>query len=1158
MKKSDQSDRVSQETDTARSDQHASLQPTSAANRNPDDSSAAVALEDSALAHTADLGNPGRAVSPTDGQRQLSNASAHGQSLRSTDSYLGYESSSDGETADLGPIGLPGSLHGASTGPSARRSAVPTPVTFPVTDWERYEFLGLLGQGGMGAVYKARDRRLKRVVALKFIRGDDSKLIKRFLQEARAQARIEHPGICKVLEVGEVQGKSYIAMQLVEGQSLQQAKSELSVLDKVQVIKDAALALHAAHELGIIHRDVKPANIMVTRSDAGSLQPVVMDFGLARDANDESSGMTESGAIMGTAAFMSPEQARGDVKRLDRRTDVYSLGATLYDLLTGRPPFAASSMADTLLKVIMDDALPLRTVSPNLPDELDVIVGKCLNKEPEQRYQTARELADDLARFLGSERIIGKRLGLIQRLRWRAKSNPRMAVAVFALIVSVLGFFGQGVYSYVQNLRKEREAKQQAELARRLGQEITVMEWLLRTARGMPTHDLNREKRIVHQRMLSLQTEFSKLGAAGRALAHYALGRGHLGLHEYPEALTELQESIDLGFRQGEAYYALGVALGKLYEQAMYEARLAGGGAWAQKRLREIEPKYLRPAIAALTMARSAKTDSPEYLEALIAYYQRDYATALHKASAALSHAPWLYEAMKLHGDVHLEEALDARDHGKYDAAETAFAAAVKSYSDAAAVGESDGEVFEGLAEVWVRRIEMDVDRGQPIGSAYDAAIGAGDRYTMVEPQSIVGHLKNAFAAEKTMSLVGGGKSSAERVSRCLSEADAVLKQRPEHPYAREMAALCHLFEAELAQGRGEDPEPILTKALMLLEPAVAQHPQFLWGINDLATAYAVFGIHLQSKGSDQARPSFERALEYAERAMALDETYLIPIQNALFVWARLIAMAKSDADLQRMLVRADDLYAKCMKINNKHQQCNINYLMVYARAAQRKWAAGLETQQLLSRAFALHAQIEKLGGTFLDADQHVALAYYVDAEATLKRGHDPNASIEKAESALTHCLAQAGTDAMCRTLSAQVDWVKAEQRTSAKERMSVLQAAKRKAEEATQSPDQTPDAWQVLASTCARLAAVDGLPTNERNRQIAAGLIAVNKALSIHPLHPDTWVAQGDLLYLRSQSNESTEVKKSAFDQAVQSHAKAVALDPLLERVVRLKKPGN
>jgi serine/threonine protein kinase len=205
--------------------------------------------------------------------------------------------------------------------------------SFPVEHWDRYEFQKLLGQGGMGAVYKALDKRLGRTVALKFIRGSDEQMTQRFMQEARAQSRLDHTGICHVFEVGEVEGKAYIAMQFVDGESLDKAQPGMSLTQKVQVMRDVCLAMHHAHEKGVIHRDLKPSNIMVEKRPDGSLVPVVMDFGLAREAG-EGHGLTESGAVMGTPAFMSPEQARGEARHLDRRSDVYSLGATLFDVLT--------------------------------------------------------------------------------------------------------------------------------------------------------------------------------------------------------------------------------------------------------------------------------------------------------------------------------------------------------------------------------------------------------------------------------------------------------------------------------------------------------------------------------------------------------------------------------------------------------------------------------------------------------------------------------------------------------------------------------------------------------------------------------------------------------------------------------------------------------
>ena len=178
--------------------------------------------------------------------------------------------------------------------------------------WDRYEVLDLLGKGGMGMVYRARDRRLDRIVALKFLRAADPDATMRFLREARAQARIEPPHICRVYEVGEIEGRAYLSLQYVDGEPLQVAARKMPLEAKIAVLRDVAIALHEAHRLGIVHRDVKPANIMVERTEDDQWIPIVTDFGLAREATVEI-GLTASGAVLGTPAYMSPEQARDAV-----------------------------------------------------------------------------------------------------------------------------------------------------------------------------------------------------------------------------------------------------------------------------------------------------------------------------------------------------------------------------------------------------------------------------------------------------------------------------------------------------------------------------------------------------------------------------------------------------------------------------------------------------------------------------------------------------------------------------------------------------------------------------------------------------------------------------------------------------------------------------
>jgi tRNA A-37 threonylcarbamoyl transferase component Bud32 len=409
---------------------------------------------------------------------------------------------------------------------SASLAAAPG-MQFPVSEWDRYEFLELIGRGGMGVVYKARDRRLGRHVALKFIRGADPERVMRLLQEARTQSRIDHPNVCKVYEVGEVQGKAYIAMQLMAGEQLGRVAPRLSLADKVWVMKEVAAAVHEAHRLGVIHRDLKPSNILVERAESGRWVPVVMDFGLAYEVN-QGHGLTQTGAVMGTPSYMAPEQAKGEVRSIDRRTDVYSLGATFYELLTGVPPFIDATLVGTLAKVLNEEPRPLRSHVPLLPVELETIILKCLSKEPHLRYASARAVAEDLERYLDGEPILGQRLSLVQRWKKQARRH-RTLVAVSGLsLLSVLVFAVVGARSWVQAGYERQQSQARARLAEQLGQQANGMEWLMWTAYMLPLHDLSREEQQVREQMKQIASSKHELGGYGNGLVHYALGRGHL------------------------------------------------------------------------------------------------------------------------------------------------------------------------------------------------------------------------------------------------------------------------------------------------------------------------------------------------------------------------------------------------------------------------------------------------------------------------------------------------------------------------------------------------------------------------------------------------------------------------------------------------------
>jgi len=411
-----------------------------------------------------------------------------------------------------------------------------------------YEVIGLLGQGGMGTVYKAKHVRLDRVVALKMISSEQASPSQRvrFQVEGQALAKLDHPNIVQIYEVDECNGSPYFSLEYLEGGGLDRKLAGMpqTPLFAAQMLETLARAIHWAHVHGIIHRDLKPANILLSRDGL----PKISDFGLAKRLEDESS-QTRTGDLLGTPAYMAPEQAIGDSKAIGPLTDQYALGVILYEMLTGRPPFRGVNTLETLQLIRFSEPVPPKRLQPGVPRDLETICLKCMEKVPAKRYASAEELADDLARFLSHQTIRARRAGLSERLGKWIWRHPAPAALIGVVVGAVLAFGVLIVWSNTQLREAAQTADMRFKEAKSVVDDLYIRfaeEWLSEEPHQDPVRQEFLEKASRLYKKFAAESGDDPEVRRGAARAHFRLGQINQILNLHSDARSAYHQAIAL------------------------------------------------------------------------------------------------------------------------------------------------------------------------------------------------------------------------------------------------------------------------------------------------------------------------------------------------------------------------------------------------------------------------------------------------------------------------------------------------------------------------------------------------------------------------------------------------------------------------------------
>ena len=759
-----------------------------------------------------------------------------------------------------------------------------------------YEILDVLGRGGMGVVYRAWQRALNRVVALKIARLGEhqEEELARFRTEAEAVARLQHPNIVQIYEVGEHDGYPFLALEYVDGGSLAQQLdgTPWPARKAGTLLETLARVIHSAHRCGIVHRDLKPANILMTVEGT----PKITDFGLAKLLVGGSEDQTETGAVLGTPGYMAPEQAGVKPGNLGPAADIYALGSILYDLLTGRPPFRSTTPLETLMQVRHQEPVPVRRLQPSVPRDLETICLKCLLKEPNKRYGSALALAEDLQRFLANEPIVARPVGICERtLKW-AKRRPALAGLVAVSVVAVLGLLVGGWWTVATvTTAKNREEAQRIQADNNFRDALRAVEKMLAEVGAVELADVPHMEAVRKKLLLEAQQFFIKFlnergddpavrPLAARAYLHLADVQEMLGEHveaeaTYGKSITLLEDDDQQSLAQ--CRHQLGVLLKK------------------NSRVQEAE-RELRQALELRRELAEVHADDPAF--------RRDLEATRYLLAAVLVR----------------QGERDREAESTYREVLTAQEKLVGEFRDRPEWADYAREVARTCNNLGIL-LEVAADRKEA-EERFLQARGLLEQLTSQFP-SVASYQWQLARSCNNLARVRREESAGEldyrEAERRLANLAAEYPRVPD--YRQELAAV-HSNLGRLLTRMSRDAEPSLQKARTLRQQLVNDYPNVPDYRYTLARVHLNLGVLLAKARPKEAEQAYRAALDLQEQLVGTLPNvadYRSTLGTTLNQLARLLAARNDPAALQearRMLDRAIDNQQAALKANPRNR----------------------------------------------------------------------------------------------------------------------------------------------------------------------------------------------------------------------------------------------
>ena len=1004
-----------------------------------------------------------------------------------------------------------------------------------------YRLVREIAHGGMGTVYLAQrdDEHFQQAVAIKLIRGwAHDELIRRFRVERQILANLDHPHIGRLLDGGATaSGLPYLVMEYVDGRPIGTYcdAERLPIPDRIRLMGTLCRAVHYAHERGVVHRDLKPSNVLVTSDGV----PKLLDFGIARlldtSADGGSAVQTIQGASLMTPEYASPEQALG--APVTTASDVYVLGLLLYELLTGvRPQRPRTNRQEEIVRVVAETTPPrpseavrrarasneaADTGTPGSPPEsladtcaarkttadrlartldgdLDRIVLKAISKEPGRRYSSAASLADDLQRYLDGDPIHARSDSLGYVMRRRLSQRWRLAATVAA--VAVL-FGAQGTWW----LAHRAEARAAAEAAQRFGRQVERLGLDLRIERGLPLHDTRPAKARVRQRIVDIRRQMVEVGQPATGPGHYAIGLGYLALGENESARDELTEAWNADYRLPEVSTNLGLALGRLYREALLEIGSVGNPALRDRRRTSAQASLRDPAVRFLRMG-DADADYAVYAASLIDFFEGRLDEAAVKAGAARAEIGWLHETLLLEGDVALDRAVAHVGTGKTVEARQMIAQASALYEEAVGMAASDPVPYSRLCALGAIRVGLELDAGGQLAAMVESAAEACRKASVADPDLVKPYvdLARTYWNFGTYQRRSGG-DPLPSLARAIESAGLAIVVDP-----RDARAYLHLGTGLQQRGAhelesGKDPRASLDAAIRAYGQASERGLDDASLHNSLANAYAYRGDWEQSAGLDPLKTYAAAVAEY-RTAGERDPQNALPYGN-MGITFKDMALLETGRGRDPLPLLRDSIaaYETALERNPRHAPTLNNTAQSWYRVGVYQFSHGHDPTKALDEADGYVARAIAANASYATPYVNRGEVALLRARFVLATGGDPRSVLQYGRAALARAREiNPRNRASFYAHAARVEVLEARwQLTQGGEVAGLLGAARRFAAQMQQISARATDAWDLQAQAGlieAQWRMSRGLSPDAA---LAAAGTAIGKALGPNPDAP-------------------------------------------------------